>query len=564
MIGKRHFLKKMSSGTGIVLVGLLAILNLGCGKNSGSGSSTVTGSADDGPLTPYRETITVRMIKEFDPDTWFPEGENFGNNILFDFYKEKLNIKYDLIQEIERGQYQAKLNLMIASNDLPDIFYANASQVYRMAQAGQIQSLQNSYEKYGSDKVHKELDINNMMYFTPAGYNNEIYGLPCGEDFALTIPFVWVRQDWLDELGIKFDPRTNEDIYNLARAFIKSGKARYGIVTDDGSLPNTNNLTSMLRGLAHSKGLPVNIFVDDGNGSLIYTDIQPGMKELLKEINGLYREGILDKEFATKNNARATSDLAAGYAGIYIQPFAIRNQFTRTKQNFPGAEFQIFPVPAQKDGAYHVSAENTCFRWLVVNSNFKHPEAAVKTQNLWHELWQGDYAEYFHGTNLSDKYAQSGENFKLYAPFWFDPPLKNLRQGEVFPPAWTSRQRNIIASPETRKQYDRSVRYFDQGEKDLYTGWTNMHMFMMSFPTLKQVYKAPENTLFDKYAGPTTEIIANRKPLADQTRLEWIVKFIVGNASVDRDFDQYVKEWMDVGGREILEEANKWYRTQKK
>jgi putative aldouronate transport system substrate-binding protein len=563
MIDKRGILKTAGSA-GCLLLGLLMMVSLSCGKKPDTGSGGGAAAADDGPLTPYSQTITVEMIKEFDPDTWFPEGENFGNNILFDFYKDQLNIKFDLTQEIERGQYQAKLNLMIASNDLPDMFYANASQVYRMAEAGQIQPLQAAYEKYGTDKVHAELDINNMMYFTPAGYNNQFYGLPCGEDFALTIPFVWVRQDWLDELGITFDPKTNEDIYTLARAFMKAGKGRYGIITDDGSLPNTNNLTSMLRGLAHSKGLPVNIFVDDGTGKLIYTDVQPGMKDLFKELNSLYQEGILDKEFATKNNARATSDLAAGYAGIYIQPFAIRNQFTRTKQNFPEAEFQIYPIPPQKDGTYNVSAENTCFRWLVVNSNFQYPEAAVKTQNLWHELWQGDHAEYFHGTNLSDKYAQSGENFKLYAPFWFDPPLKNFRQGEVFPPAWTNRQRDLIASPETRKQYDRSVLYFDQGVKDMYTGWTNMHMFMMSFPTLRLVYNAPGNTLFDQYAGPTTEILANRKPLADQARLEWIVKFIVGTANIDRDFDQYVNEWMSVGGREILEEVNKWYSTQKR
>jgi putative aldouronate transport system substrate-binding protein len=537
---------------------------IGCAKKEAApsaSSETVTG--DDGPLTPFPNTVTVKMIKEFSPDTWFPEGESFGNNILMDFYKEKLNIKFDLVQEIESGQYQSKLNLMIASNDLPDLFYANASQIYRMAEAGQIQPLTQAYNKYASDKVHAELELNDMMYFTPASYKNDFYGIPAGEDFSLTIPFVWVRQDWLDELGIKFEPKTNEDIYNLARTFIKAGKARYGILIDDGSLPNTNLFTEVLRGLGHSKNIPVNIFVDDGTGKLVYTDVLPAMKDLLKELNGLYKEGILDKEFATKNKARVDADLAAGYAGIYINPFAIRGQFTRVKQNFPNAEIQIFPVPPQKDGTWHVSAENTCFRWLVVNSQFKYPEAAVKASNLWHELWQGDYAEYFHGTNLTDKYARSGEDFKLYAPFWFDPPLKNLRQGETFPPGWTARNKELIVSPETRKQYDRSERYFDKGEKDLYTGWTNMHMFMMSFPLLREVYHAPAQTLFDAFAGPMTETLANQKPLADQVRLEWLVRFIVGNADIDRDFDRYVNEWMSVGGTAILQEVNAWYSSKK-
>jgi putative aldouronate transport system substrate-binding protein len=513
----------------------------------------------DGPLSPFPETVTVKVVKEFDPDTWFPDGESFSKNILTDYYQEQLNIKYELVQEIERGQYESKINLMIASNDLPDVFYANASQIYRMATAGQILDQQEVYDKYASDKVKQELNINNMMLFTPASYEGGLYGIPCPEDFSITVPMIWVRQDWLDELGITFDPKTNEDVYDLARQFIEKGKVRYGFIMDDGTLPNLNIFNAALRALGHSESIPINIFVDDGGGQLIYSDVQPVMKDFLKELNSLYNEGIIDKEFATKSQTKAWEDLSSGNVGIFINPFTIRNPFMRTKQNILEAEFSVFPAPPQKDGAYHMSAENSCYKWLVVNSNFDHPEAAIKGQNLWYELWQGDQAEFYHGTNLSDKYAQSGENFKLYLPFWFDPPLKNLHQGEVFPDAWGNRDRDSIVSPETRKQYDRSLRYFDEGETDLYTGWSNIHMFEMAFPLLKQIYGAPDNILFDQYAGPQTELIANRKPLTDQVRLEWLIKFIVGNADVDSDFDTYVKEWNSVGGKEILEEVNKWY-----
>ena len=83
----------------------------------------------------------------------------------------------------------------------------------------------------------------------------------------------------------------------------------------------------------------------------------------------------------------------------------------------------------------------------------------------------------------------------------------------------------------------------------------------MAFPILKKVYGAPDNILFEAYTGPTTDVIANKRPLADQNRLEWIIKFIVGNADVDAEFDTYVSEWLAVRGQDVLTEANEWYKN---
>ena len=533
----------------------------GSSEAAASTEASPEAAGEDGPLTPFAETVTVRVAREFNPDIWYPEGESIEKNVLTDFYKEQLNIDYEMVQEIERGQYDAKLNLAIASDDLPDIFYANASQIYRMYTAGQIQDQTDAYEKYATEKVRSELEVNDRMYFAPAMFEGRIYGIPCPEDFSLSVPQVWVRQDWLDDLGITdFEPKTNEDIYELGRKFMAEKGARFGLMLDNGVGNIFSCFNTTMRGLAHSQGYPINIFYDDGSGNLVWSDIQPEMKDVLKDMQSLYNEGMFDKEFAVKEVSKAQEDLAAGYVGIYINPFTVRGPFAKNKQNQPEAEWTGFPIPAQADGSYHVSAESTCFRWLVVGTGYENPEAAIKGQNLWHELWQGDHAEYFHGLNTGE-YSQAGEDFKLYPPFWFDPPMKNLRQGEVFPDAWHNRDRDSIESPETRKQYDRSIRYFEEGESDLYTGWTNIHLFDMAFPILKQVYGAPDNILFEAYNGPTTDVIANKRPLADQTRLEWLIKFIVGNADVDAEFDTYVQEWLAVGGQDVLDEANEWYKA---
>ena len=383
--------------------------------------------------------------------------------------------------------------------------------------------------------------------------------MPAGEDFALGIPFFWVRQDWLDNLGIedlKFE--SNQDVVDLALRFMnedpdQNGKDdTFGIVLD-------NTLDRYLRAFGHNIDQQVNMYMEK-DGELIYSDIQLGMKDLLKQMNDMYTQGLLDKEFAVKDFNKATERLAAGEVGIFPMSFVVRGPFANNKMNQDFAEWTCIPLPPNSDGKYSVGSEKACFKWLVCNANFEYPEALVKGQNLWHELWQGDHAEYYHGLNLSD-YAQAGEDFKLYPPFWFDPPLKNLGQGRVFPNAWDDKDRDSIISPETRKQYDRSIDFFENGNKELYTGWTNMHLFYMAFPTIDKVYGGSENIVYDAFTGPTTDVIASKQPLADKVRLEWLTKFIVGNEDIEASFDTYVDEWLSAGGQDVLNEANAWYKS---
>lgn len=519
--------------------------------------------ADDGPLAPFPNEVAVNVMREFNPNIWFPEGENLEDNVLTRFYKEKLNIKYNIKWKLERGQARQQLDLAIASNDLPDIFEANAVQVYRMAQAGQIQPLDEVYEKYATDKVKNELEVNDKMNFTPVVINKKLYGIPKTEDFSLSVPLMWVRKDWLDKLGIEFkEPKSMQDVLELANAFMTrdpdgNGKAdTFGIAMD-----NTLDLT--LRGIGHAFGQHVNMYTETADKQLEYTDIQPGMKTVLKQMNDMYKAGMLDKEFPLKDFNKMSESIAAGKVGIAFYHFGLgRGALTKNKQNDPNAEWIGVPIPPNPDGTYAVGAKPATFSWLVVKEGFKYPEAAIKGQNLWHELWQGDLAEFYHGLNLKE-YAKANEDFKLYPPFWFDPPLKNLNQGRVFPKAWVAKDRDSIKSPETRKQYDRSIEYFEKGDKTLYTGWSNMHLFYMAFPILEKVYGAPDRIVYDAYKGPTTEIIASKQPLVDKVRNEWFTKFIVGAEDIDTKFDAYVEQWRKAGGNDILAEVNKWKAEQK-
>ena len=72
------------------------------------------------------EPVTIRLLRT-EQTFWFPEGENIRDNVLTRFMEEKLNCKFDVVWTTDN--YETTLNMMIASNSLPDFFEASVGQM---------------------------------------------------------------------------------------------------------------------------------------------------------------------------------------------------------------------------------------------------------------------------------------------------------------------------------------------------------------------------------------------------------------------------------------------------
>lgn len=508
-------------------------------------------------LEPFPETVTVNVMRENNPNMWYPEGESMEKNVLIDFYLEKLNIQYNVKWLIDPGYGGEQLDLAIASNELPDMFEASPAQVYRLARAGQIQPLGDVYDQYVSDNVRAALNLNDNMFFNQVTVDGEMYAIPEPNDFADSVPLLYIRKDWMDHLGLE-QPTTMEDIENIALAFMTQDvdgtghSADYGVRLD-------NSLGMPLYGISHAFDGYFNIWIPDGNGGLMFSDIQPEAKAYLTLMNDWYNKGIFDPEFAIKTDSKTAEEVGAGNVGIvYGRFWTMFWPLFLTMQNDPNCEWVCYPIIARTDGTYEVSALNSA-RYLVVRTGYEYPEAAVLGANLWYELWQGQYAEYYHGMNLNE-YAEAGEDLKFYIPFWFDPPVKNMIQAknvwDRFPDA---AKRDEIVSPETRKQWDKMMDYYN-GNKSNIVGWEHIIMFMEAFKNIEDYYGGENALLYDGYTGPVTSSIARRLPLINQLRDEAFIAFIMGDKSFD-EWDSFVAEWYAVGGEDMTKDVNDWYQT---
>jgi len=65
-----------------------------------------------------------------------------------------------------------------------------------------------------------------------------------------------------------------------------------------------------------------NIWIDDGNGGLVNSDIQPEVKQALAALQDMFKKGLIDPEFAVKDTEKAAKLLYRLLASFYVLGFA--------------------------------------------------------------------------------------------------------------------------------------------------------------------------------------------------------------------------------------------------
>jgi putative aldouronate transport system substrate-binding protein len=302
---------------------------------------------------------------------------------------------------------------------------------------------------------------------------------------------------------------------------------------------------------------------DEYNGMLAWTDIQSSLNKPLAILREMYQKGYIDPQFAVKDTSKVAQDIAAGrigmLPGVFWNPMY---QLQMSKKANPKAEWSVYPMLKNDEGKYNkpISAI-TCYRYLVVKRGFGNPEAAFKGQNLWRELWRGKYSEFYHTKNQTE-YNKAQEDFKYYPPFWYDPPLKNYEVDILIRDAWNN-GRDI-----TRLKDQEAIKHFRnfietvEGRAQSLTGWSEMIIRLHSFEIIEKEYGGTDPSLyqFTKYLGPCTRVIAQRQPLVDKIRTEFIIKYIMNQ---DNDFDGYIRRWLEAGGGDLTDDVNTWYAQNK-
>ena len=181
-------------------------------------------SAEDTDLTPYgayAETVKVTIGKPAVSSLDFLDpNDNQANNSMTRLIKDRLNIEVELLWESD--EYANKLALEFATGELPDMFYMpeSAYLLYRqLVDNGMLFDLGSIYDKCaGEYMLYVNGTYNNRTLTAFTEPDGAMYALASGNFDYNGHPQMWIRQDWLDALGLEA-PKTLEDIENVLIAF---------------------------------------------------------------------------------------------------------------------------------------------------------------------------------------------------------------------------------------------------------------------------------------------------------------------------------------------------------
>lgn len=198
------------------------------GKEAAAGNDPKPSAAvDESPLGKYDPPIELSFVRDLSDVVennvlGVLKDETIDNNRWTKLYEDQLGIKikYNWIVKGSQtsDQYLQKINVTLASGDLPDVTPVNATQLKQLADSDQLEDMTALYEKYASPFTKKVLSGEGTSVFDAATFDGKLMAIPSLESSIERSMYIWIRTDWLEKLGMQ-PPKTMADVLAISEAF---------------------------------------------------------------------------------------------------------------------------------------------------------------------------------------------------------------------------------------------------------------------------------------------------------------------------------------------------------
>ncbi|QTH43242.1 extracellular solute-binding protein [Cohnella sp. LGH] len=503
----------------------------------------------------YDPPIEVSTVRAVGSDLKFPEGQSWEDNVWTRKLMDSLGIKLKHQWIVNTDQGTEKMNISIASGNLPDFFSVSATQLSQLVEAGQIMDMTEIYQKHASPTFKKYTEsVTNGL--ATATFDGKMMALPTGQATSDSAPLLWIRRDWLKKLDLP-EPKTMADVLAISDAFTNQDpdgnnkKDSYGLAVNKTLLMyNGGQAFGSLEGFFNSYHAYPQSWIKGEDGKLVYGSIQPEMKQALASLQQMYKNGQIDKEFGVKGDAKVLALASAGKLGMAYGPMFFSLTLLDSRKNDPNADWQAYPIVSIDDqAAYSQTQANAISDYYVINKNAKNPEAMFKMINVSVDMdtnpnvSQEEYEE----LNYVD-----GIEVWQYFPFFVVNPNKNLEVHKKVVTALDSKDTTGL-NQEQLDAYKNSLA-MEEGTGDA-TNWGMSKVFGRegSYSVIDKLLSA---NLFkpSEFIKSPTKTMTIKNATLQKLEIQTYTKIIMGE-SLD-SFDKFVEDWKKLGGDQITVEVN--------
>ncbi|HOU14360.1 MAG TPA: extracellular solute-binding protein [Anaerolineae bacterium] len=537
---------------------LIVMLLVSCGKPASKATPPPDVTAEDAfmglPLAipkRYDPSIEMQSVISVNATVKFLGEDDIHNNIWTRAYEQLLGIKLTYKWVVDGSMYGQKLGLSVNSGDVPDMFAVSPEQLHLFHEAGLLADLTDVYEAEASAKTRDVL-TQDPISLKAATIDGRLWGIPLTDAAVASASLLWIRQDWMDKLGIEA-PASMADVLEISRRFTEEDPDGNG-AQDTIGLCVTKSLwgaIANLQGFFNGYHAYPGIWYERG-GSLVYGSVQPEMRDALLALQKMYADGQLDREFGVKDINQVTETIAQGKCGmefgVWWNPYHPLNQ---SQANNPHAFWTAFPIPSVDATPAKSQYYSAIGAFLVVRNGYEHPEALIRMINFWTDNILGTEDDNIRRTFLGDIENPDVVLYK-YTPVVLWEPNAMIDGGKKLREALAKKDPSGL-DLDTQWRYRIIQAYFEQGTLE---AWVEVATNGPNGATtiLEQVMR--DRGQLNRFYGVPTATMAEKMPTLQPMEDEVITKIIMGEPI--GSFDQFVENWYKLGGTEIVNEVNLW------
>lgn len=560
-------LKKMSLISAVASMALIAACGGNNAENNAEKPENKAGNANQAvessePVTKFDPPVTITTARAVTSSVKFKAGESIEDNVHTRWAKDTLgiDIKYDWTTG-DFEAYKTKLKLSMASGEgLPDVFFMSDINLQAdLMESGQVLDIKEAFDKYASQRI-KDLYAQYPGVLDGFTKDGQLLALPLLADGDGTDSVMWIRQDWLDKLGLQA-PKTMDELDKVLDAFVNQDPDGNGKKDTFGlSISLKNGLSSwMTEGSwiagAYGDALP-KAWVKGEGDTLVYGGIQPNVKQAIGKLHDWYEKGIIDPEAGIQDEVKASESFVQGKTGVFAGPsWAYGWPLADTLKNNPNAKIVPIALPSGPDGNVGRRGIQPYEGVLFFDKDFKNMDAFfLYLDKIYGNAFQDKDSEFFWGFHEGYDYAVK-DGLHVYG--------KDNIGGEYTPKLYllTEQQPKIpFSGLETLKKFeDPNYKADPNVPRELELGSSTDRNYILATIIMKG---QTDSRIVTQFTGTPTKTMSSKQELLDKLELEALTKIVYGKEPVDY-FDTFVQNWLKSGGEQITKEVNEWYASTK-
>lgn len=545
----------------IVLAAVTASLFSACKKKEVQTEAAI--STNDGPLSRYETTVELTAVGSITPpeSKKVPSGTTVENQSFLKLAEDNLNIKIKYLWTVPAEQFGQKFKLSVASGELPDIMKIDQQQFEEFIESDSLADLTKAYEKYALPEMKADYQAFDNAPLKAATRNGKLYSLPYNVDPNQQIQLIWIRTDWLKNVGLE-PPKTIDDVVKIAEAFAKKDPDKNG-KNDTYGLALNKDIFSWafdVRGFAQGFHAYPNGWIKGKSGTLVKGEIQPEMKNVLLKLQEMYKNNIIDREYAVKDINKVTEDLVAGKIGITYGEWWLPNwPLNLNKDKDPNAEWECFPIVSVDDKPAVSNINRINFGgYNVVSKKTKNPEAAIKLMNLYWDIMFGkEKAETKYGELVKD---EKGFVYN-FVPIYNFRAMTQDNNFLAVNEALKAKSPSNLITEDQNNLYEAAIKYLENKKLTKEWGLYYSRAAENGGWGITRKIRDAKQVIYNEYYGSTTATELEKGQTLDKLISETFNRIIMG-APIN-EFDKFVDDWKKLGGDEITKEVNEWYNKNK-